>query len=37
MTSGTAHLWIRSVGGELVRSDVVTWLRCRRGEVEAAR
>ena len=37
MTSGTAHVRIRSADGELIRSDVITWLRCRGGEVEAAR
>lgn len=37
MTSGTAHLWIRSADGELTRSDAITWSRCRGGEVEAAR
>lgn len=37
MTSGTAHVWIRSADGELLRSDVITWLRCRAAEVEAAR
>lgn len=37
MTSGTAHVWIRTADGELVRTDVITWLRRRGGEVEAAR
>ena len=37
MTSGTAHVWVRCTDGELVRSDVITWLRCGGGEVEAGR
>ena len=37
MTSGMAHVWIRCADGELVRSDVITWLRCGGGDVEAAR
>jgi hypothetical protein len=37
MTSETAHVWIRCADGELVRSDVITWLRCRSGDVDAAR
>jgi hypothetical protein len=35
MTSGTAHVWIMTAEGELVRSDVITWLRCRGGAVES--
>ena len=37
MTSGTAHVWIRTADRELVRSDVIAWLRCCGGEVETAR
>lgn len=37
MTSETAHVWIKSADGELVRSDAITWLRCRSGQVETAR
>ena len=36
MTSGTAHAWIMTADGELIRSDVLTWLRCHDGLVEAA-
>jgi hypothetical protein len=37
MTFGTAYVWIRCADGELVRSDVITWLGCRDGDVEAGR
>ena len=37
MTSGTAYVWVRSADGDLVRSDVITWLRCRGSWVEGAR
>jgi hypothetical protein len=37
MASDTAHVWIRSADGELVRSDAITWLRWRSGQVETAR
>ena len=30
-------MWIRSTSGELLRSDVITWLQYRGGEVQAAR
>ena len=37
MTAEAAHVWIRTPDGELVRSDVITGLRCRGGAVEAIR
>ncbi len=37
MTSGAAYVWVRSADGDLFRSDVITWLRCRGGAVEGAR
>jgi hypothetical protein len=37
MTSAAAHVRIRCPGGELVRADVITWLRCGGEEVQAAR
>jgi hypothetical protein len=32
-----AYVWVRAADGDLVRSDVITWLRCRGGEVEGVR
>jgi hypothetical protein len=37
MTSGTACVWVRSADGDLARSDVITWLRCRGGGGRAFR
>jgi hypothetical protein len=37
MTSGMAHVWVRSADNESARLDVITWLRCRVGEVETER
>ena len=37
MTFVSGHLWVKSDEGELVRSDVITGLRCRGGDVEANR
>lgn len=32
-----AHMWIMTADGELIASDVLTWLRCRDGVVDAGR
>src|SRR6266567_2732580 len=36
MTPGTAQVRIRSADGELARSDLITWLRCR-GKIQTTR
>jgi len=37
MTTGTAHVWILTPDGELILSDVITWLRCLAGRLETTR
>lgn len=37
MSSGTEHVWIMTADYDLIRSDVLTWLRCEDGIVQTMR